>query len=382
MPDPTSDERKLRSIPRTALSMYLDAHGWAEVAEWPERARVYSNTDAAGSQRIWVPLRETFADYADNMERSIRILAQAEGRSALQVFNDLYAANSDTIQIAALNPAAHLPLSLHGAGRLVNSTYALLAAAARAAEKPRAAYRGAMSAVAAQFLDAIEPAPLEFDQYALTLHSPVTAPFGQHALADDFAETPFARRTTVELANGLAAAADAIAAAKTSKDLSMFEQAVERGVSANLCGALADLVTDAVDAGDGLNVDVRWAAVRPRNGSQRDTTPFSIHDAEILKAARDYLRTRASYPDEHLKAHVFRLERAPGDFDGRATLLAVIDERPRRIEVQFVQSDYQAAIKAHDRQSQIELDGDIKPAGRVYELRNPRNVRLLNGDSA
>ena len=382
--NPTHDERQLRSVSRTALAAYLDTRGWQTVADWPERATVYGKTVDEREQRIWVPIRETFADYADNMERSIEVLAQAENRTPDAVLVDLQATSSDSIRVTGLHGESDHVLSLQAAGSLLQGSLAMLAAAARAVKKPRPAYRGPIPTDVADFLRAVSPAPIAFSAFDLTLFSPIPPQYGGaellHGRVDATSSTaPFARRAVVCLRNSLHATQKVVTAVKGSGDLEAFDQAVQTGVSANLCNAVLELVQLSSEFGDGMSVDVRWAATRPQNGTQPVSIPFSAHDAEILLAGRDRLRTRASYADEHLVAEVARLEREPKEFDGRAILLADVDDRPRRIEVEFTEADYQFAIRAHDEKLVVELDGDLHPVGRGYELRNPRNVRLLEG---
>ena len=384
MPSPVHDERKLRSVSCAALTAYLTAHDWKAVANWAERATVYGKTIDGREQRIWVPVRETFADYADNMERSIQILAQTENRASDTILVELQATVSDSIRVATLHGQSERTLSLQDAGALFRDSLAMLAAAARSAKKPRRAYRGALPTDAAAYLKSISPAPTAFNAFDLTLLSPIPPRYGGVELRGDRIdqmsfEHPFARRAVVRLKNGLRATQEAVADVKQQSNFASFDEAVQMGVSANLCDAVLGLIQLSGEFGDGLSVDVYWAPTRPMNGKQFASISFSTHDAEIIRAAGDRLRSLASFADEHVIADVVGLEREPKEFDGRAILLADVDDRTRRIEVEFAEADYQVAIQAHDEKLVVELDGDLHPVGRSYELRNPRNVRLLEG---
>ena len=384
MPNSIHDERKLRSVSRAALAAYLDAHDWKKVADWAERATVYGKAIDDREQRIWVPLRETFADYADNMERSVQVLARAENRAPDAILADLQATASDSVRVATLHAQSEHILSLQDAGDLFRDSLAMITAAARSVTKPRPAYRGALPTDVADYLKSISPAPTSFSAFDLTLLSPIPPLYGgvesRHGpVAQVSFEHPFARRAVIRLQNGLHETQKAVADVKIQDDFAPFDHVVQAGVSANLCDAVLGLIQLSSEFGDGLSVAVRWAPTRPLNGHQLVSIPFSAHDVEILRAGRDRLRTRASYADEHIVAEVVKLEREPDEFDGRATLLADVDDRSRRIEVRFAKADYQLAIQAHEEKLAIEIDGDLHPTGRTYELRNPHNVRVLNG---
>ena len=378
----THDERSLRSVSRTALAAYLRMHDWTKVADWTDRATVYGKTVNEREQRIWVPIRETFADYADNMERSIQLLARVENRAPDAIFAELQATASDSIRVATLHGQSEHVLSLQDAGLLFRDSLAMITAAARSVKKPRRAFRGALPADAAAYLKSISAAPTAFSAFDLTLLSPIPPLHGgvrSHStrMRQMSFEHPFARRAVIRLKNGLSATQKAVADVKTQGKFTSFDNAVQEGVSANLCDAVVGLVQLSEEFGDGLSVNVRWAPTRPLNENQLVSIPFSAHDADIIREAGDRLRARASYTDEHVIADVARLEREPEEFDGHAQLLAEIDDQSRRLSVTFDPTDFNAVIAAFRERRRIELDGDLHPIGRGYELRNPRNVRLL-----
>ena len=368
------DERALRSVSRAALAAYLRMHDWTKVADWTDHAAVYGKTVNEREQRIWVPIRETFADYADNMERSINVLALAEGRSPYNVLIDLKTAASDTVRIAAPHAASGQALSLSAAALLLNESLSLLIAAARSAEKQRAAYLGQTSKTVSAFLSGITPAPTEFATYDVRFLLPDVPHFTQPPLNVD---DRFSRRAAVSLATGLTAVQTALDNSLVADSLDLFDAGVRDGVSANLCKAIIALTEQSYDAGGEISIRVDWSSLRTRGQMPSSVARFSVHSLDTLNAARKHLRAEASYLDEHLVADVVLLERDRGEDDGRVLLLVEFDDRTRRIEALLKAPDYQQAIREHDQKRRIELDGDLHPAGRGYELRNPHNVRLL-----
>ena len=379
-----SGERSLLSISSAALTVYLEQREWTPAGRIPDRSAVYTWEDRGRRWGVHVPERDTFPDHAESIARAIETIAEAEQRTELDVFRALAGTGADTINITALHAPQAARLSFHDAGHLISDSYRLVAAAARAAERPRAAFRGPASADVTTFLKSISPAPLDFDTFGLTLFSPVSPAYGQARLSNgggdvDPALVPFSRRAVVGLADSLRAMASAIAEVKVKDDLAPFDGAVRSGVSANLCSATLGLVELSGEFGGGISVDVQWAPTRPRNGKQTASVPFSAHEVEIIRAADNHLRARASYPDERTVADVVRLDRKPEEFDGRALLRADIDGQTRHLSAVFDSTDFDDVIAAFRERQRIELDGDIHPKGNGYELRNPRNVRLIEG---
>ena len=368
------DQIALSSLSILSLRSYLTSRGWKSEGTWGSRpAVVYVKEHGGRSWEILVPTRDTIADYAESMAESVEVLAAVEDRSQLDVFYDLSASGADVIRMRSANGIAEQPpLSLRRSASMLKDAYDMLAASARAAEKPRPAYRGKISSDVADYLDNVRPMPSHYQGYALTLHSPVPVGFGrQEDFGDDF-NPPFSRLATSKLAQGLGHASTAIEQVVADDSLEPFRQVVDYGVSANLCDSLAELAKK----GRGIEIELTWAGVRPAN-VPNSHFQFSSTSADILVEAAKSFRLNEPFLDERIFAQVVRLEREPREFDGRATVLYVRDDRPIRLQAVFEESSYNTVIRAFEQRDPISVDGDIYRVGNGYELRNPRNLSLL-----
>ena len=368
------DQIALSSLSILSLRSYLTSRGWKSEGTWGSRpAVVYVKEHGGRSWEILVPTRDTIADYAESMAESVEVLAAVEDRSQLDVFYDLSASGADVIRMRSANGIAEQPpLSLRRSASMLKDAYDMLAASARAAEKPRPAYRGKISSDVADYLDNVRPMPSHYQGYALTLHSPVPVGFGrQEDFGDDF-NPPFSRLATSKLAQGLGHASTAIEQVVADDNLEPFRQVVDYGVSANLCDSLAELAKK----GRGIEIELTWAGVRPAN-VPNSHFQFSSTSADILVEVAKSFRLNEPFLDERIFAQVVRLEREPREFDGRATVLYVRDDRPIRLQAVFEESSYNTVIRAFEQRDPISVDGDIYRVGNGYELRNPRNLSLL-----
>ncbi len=367
------DRAALSSISVVSLRAYLNSRGWTDAGIWGERPITVFTKEHAGRQwEILLPHRDTIGGYAENMAESVAVLASVEERSELDVFYDLAATGADVIQVRSVNGKARESLSLRQSAGMLNDAYRMLEAGARAAEKPRAIYRGKLSADVAEYLDSVHPLPGYAQGYALTMHSPVPVGFGrQEDLGDDF-HAPFPRRVTIKLAQGLRHSSKALERVVSSDTLEPFRESVDSGVSANLCDSLAELAKQ----GDGIAIDLTWAGVRPSNVLD-SSFRFSPASADILMEAAKSLRRREPSYDEQIAGLVIRLEREPPEFDGKATIASVWEGRLTRMKVDFEPEAYDVVISAFRDQTEVSLDGDVYPIGRGYELRNPRNLAVV-----
>ena len=230
----------------------------------------------------------------------------------------------------------------------------------------------------AEFLGHVRPLPGYFEGYGyeLTLHSPV--PMGlktqQPLEFGDDSHSPFPRRATLKLAEALAHSTAAVVAAMTEDSLASFGRTVSHGVGSNLCDAVAELARE----GEGVEIGVAGAGVRPQSQypSPASTFRFTRHSADILSEAARSFRLNEPFLDESVVAQVVRLDRQPEEFDGRATLLYVGEGRPIRMQAEFDEEIHDTVIAAFQEREPIRLDGDIYRVGNSFELRNPRNLSL------
>lgn len=366
------DREALGSLSLVSLLSYLKSHEWVDNGPWGMGlANLYLMEHGGRTYHIFVPVQDTLADYAQAMSEAVEAIAVVEERSELDVFYELAGTSADVIRMSAPNGASRGALSLRQNADMLNDAYRMLASAARAAEKPQAAYRGGLSAEVAEYLDSVQPMPNYYEGHTLTLHSPVPAGIGQTDMGDDY-YSPFPRRATHKLALALTHASAAISEALIGDSLEPFEKAVDYGVSANLCDSVAGLAKK----GHGVEIDLSWAEVRPSN-VEDSKFKFSDKSADVLtEAAKSFRRNEPSF-DERVTAQVIELDRKPDESDGRAILLSMRDERLVRIRVEFEQSVYDRVIQAFREQRTIALDGDVHPAGNMYELRTPRNLHLM-----
>lgn len=367
------DRASLSSISIVSLRAYLNSRGWTDEGTWGERpVTVFAKDHDRRTWEILVPHRDTIGGYAENMAETVEILSTVEDRSQLNVYYDLLGAGADSIRLRSTNGMSDEALSLRQSAHLLNDAYDMMAATARAAEKPQATYRGSMSSKVREYLDSIHPLPVPHLGYDLTLHSNVPAGIGTPVDMGDEFLPPFPRLVTLKLSEALEHSNAALSDAVAKESLEPFTQAVVHGVSSNLCESVAELVRK----GGGIEINLSWADVRPSNVTESGFK-FSRHSADILSEVASNFRRNEPFLDESIIAHVVKLEREPEEFDGRATILYVREGCPLRMQVEFEQPAYGTVIGAFEQRVPISVDGDIYQSGSGYELRRPHNLSLV-----
>ena len=365
----------LASLSWVDLKSYLDAEGWHRLGEYAGKAAIYKHADPGGREwEVLVPLRDDVADYADRMGEAIHAVARVEDRDVQAVFADLSAAGTDVIRLQVPQADADGSIKLTQGVAMYREAENLMLAAACAAREPRRLYHPRKIIEVRDYLDSLRLGQTERGSYVVTVRSPVAPALGAPAQLPllDAEDEPFPRAVTLKLSQALRSATAAIRTAIESDRFDAFEAAVEQGVNANLCDALAQLSAN----GGGLDIRISWARVRPAPTVEHHFR-FSRDMARVLESAAQEFRRNEPKLDERLEGFVIHLNRAPELDPGVATLRVLLEGRARRLRATFEPREYSLVVKAHDERLPVSIEGDIFPSGQRWELRNPRNLRLL-----
>lgn len=367
-----NDNDALRSIAPAALVGYALSEGWKRVDSFGEHSDVYQR---ANSPELILPGTDALGDYPAVVGAILRVLANDEGRDELQLFRDLVGADRDVIRVRAPLADDDGSVSIDAGVELVSQARDMLLAAACAAKDPRAAYRAGKVKDAASYMDRVRLGQTEQGSFIVTLLAPVPPTLNlveQTAFWPVEAEEPFDRKVTRTLAKALEASRRAAEAAVRGNGMLAFQEAIESGVNANLCDALATLI----DRGNGLEVSLTWARTRP-TPERRRVVRFSESEGEIFQEAARQFRSMEPRPDEKLDAYVVTLDRQAQAGEGKVTLKTFLDGQPVSVRSTLSAELYDKAITAHKVGNSIAITGDLNRAGQRWVLDRPRNLQII-----
>lgn len=368
------DADALRAISPIALSAYARAEGWLRTESFGDHSDVYQRPK---SGELIIPGTENLADYQTVVSDLIAAFARVEDRDELAVYRDLVGADRDVIRVRSPEADGDGSVRIEAGVDLVLNARDLLLSAACAAKEPRPAYRAGKVKDATDYMARVRLGQTEHGSFVVTLLAPVPPALEVSGTQTDLwpsAESePFDRLVTRRLADGLQAAR--IAAEQVMRlggGLEPFRQAVPKGVSANLCEALAQLI----DRGEGLEVSVTWAKTRLTPEPRRRIS-FSRAEGDIFREAARVFRTLEPRPDERIEGFVIGCDRKPDEVVGRVTIRTIIDSQPVSVKSELEPVLYSEALQAHEKKQAISIAGDLKRQGQRWHLLNPRALSAL-----
>ena len=285
-------ESDLSRITPSALKAYADRGGWQDVEPYGDVGRIY--VLGRGTPNIIIPNSTDFADYNSVLHRVIEIMADAEERDWDSVARDLILADTNQVQVRLIDAYDDGSIPAQAGVTLIQNSWKMIVAAARSAANPELEFKGKYGTKIREYLKTVRLGQTDRGSFVVNLLSP--------SPIDD----TFSDKIVVTLVSGLEAIREVLTYNYHLQSNWKFDEYVERGMSVNLCDAVASILTTGGDSG--LEVSVHWAINSHANSNQTSSIAFDKTCAGKLKLARSTLRSAANTTKLSIKeqVHVFR----------------------------------------------------------------------------
>jgi hypothetical protein len=362
----------IRSVSVSDISSYLAAAGWARQPEGWRGAAVWVY---AGDHEILVPGADGLADGPRRLREILSLLARVEGRSHEDIASDISTPMADVQWYRAPIVPVDGQFGLADAVTALNSAQAALSAAARAAlNGPRPVFEGTAPKAVRDLLARVWIGPIVPSGDLLTVRIPVDG--------ENSADPPLARRTLILLQRATVLLSEASVEVHRTGDISVFDDMVRDGVSADLCVALARFA--GTDPGTRFEVGFRWARALPAEVPARQVV-FEAETGKLLRRVAHRLRRlnreMASATGligtlfdnggaDRFRIHV-RGEVSIGDGEPRGSIWVRLPD----------EAAYDVAVEAHRNRAPVRADGTLQDVNGRRELMATSFNRVANDRS-
>jgi hypothetical protein len=328
-----ADANVLHALGPSEVSAYLRHHHWKFVEQIDNKGAVWTtrlSEDMGGEEaELLLPLDRRLNDYVRRMSEVLHTLEVAEKRSQLDILSDISDAGADVIRIRLQGtPFEDGSLPIDHAVHVVSYAREMMLAAACSVVQPRIIYRSRKPTPASEYMSKVRLGQTERGSYVLSIRSLVPPQLTGSQLSlpnietEDgeyrvIAEEPFERRVTRQLAEALTAVTNALSQVRATGDVTPFQDAVAKGVSANLCHALAGMGLS--DTPLDMDIGMSWASTRGLPKGVTSTFRLSSDAFPVLYEVARLLREQAPFGTVELSGPVVELRRDEGAFNGQST---------------------------------------------------------------
>jgi hypothetical protein len=322
------------------VASYLASTGWRRRGEW----RGGGLWTREGAPEVLVPERRGFRDEAERLRDVMRVLVDVEDRPEVEIVQDILdpLVDKQVFRTQPDTPSGTIPLP--GAIKALEGIRDLLGAAARSLlESPRLVFAGQRGRETTDFLAGVRLGTTKPGSYILVTRVPL-----RPAAGGDGRGAPFGRRVVERLHQAVTAAHAAANEVAGAGRRESFVEAVQQGVSANLCEALSAL--GGVHADRPFEVGFSWARGLPSDRPAARLRFSETLTRIVAQGGKDLRELDAS----GRATIVGRIERLVFDPPPHRVLVrGRLESRGRTEEgsvwVRLNQADYERASREHHR---------------------------------
>jgi hypothetical protein len=363
------DSEALRAVRPEDLAQYLVSHKWHPIQHGSLGA-IYTRQFDGFDHELLVPLTRELGDFADRISEILHTLEIVEKRSQVQILSDLACISADVIRIRRAE-ATDGTILLEDGVSLITAAADMVLAAACTAIVPKVYYPGKKPAAAIDYLRGARLGQSERGSYVLTVISPLPPPNAATLLPG--LNDPFERQVTRTLAGALDATVSASEVALRTGSTDSFRESTHQGVSANLLDAVLGLMGSSHHP---VGMNFAWSPAHPIIEISDRTITIEPDFVSVIEEASRVLKQNAQLPPVELVGVVIALRRPEGVDQGRATLLAFVDGKPKHVTLELGIDNYDLAIRAHQLHSPVICSGELVRLGRATILTNMTNFRF------
>jgi hypothetical protein len=377
------DAEALSAIRPLDLAAYLRASGWKQLdGDLGPSAAWEIHVDGQAVE-VLAPLNQSWRDYGRRVASVLDTLTEVENRSALPIVHDIHAVFFDVIRLRQVGTGTNWTVSLLDGVRLSSTGRSALLAAACSAVSPRRAYHTRKPQKALAYAESLRLDQSERGSYVLPIlsHVPMRGPSEQMSLPNmpaGLSDEPYERKVTRIFARALARTISAAARTVSTGAFDAFDDAVDDGVSADLCEALGEMAE--CPSMTSFEVSISWAPSRPVPREPRPRFTFGTDVLEVVREAGQVLRAKAPIDDFDLVGVVVTVHRPDAQVRGSAVVHAHIDGHYRKVKVDLADEDWQLAEKALRNHLVFGCVGELVRVGKQFRLENPRRVCVYEDD--
>ncbi|WP_420137991.1 hypothetical protein, partial [Sphingomonas sp.] len=326
------------------------------------------------TSEVLLPTSTDIKDYNRRVASLFYDLEQILEMEVDQIYRNLEALSYDVVRIRA-HEGRHIgSLQFGEAVDLLENGFELIASAATTAvlERPRSILRGRRPDEVRDYLDRVRMGQTEIGSFVLTLLLPVAPNLNAPALSPEDSTT-FGRKVSQRLDSALSASHEAAKVARV-QGASVFLEAVEKGVTANFCSALAAMLKTAGD----LTLRIDHGVNSASTSSQRKFS-FIREDVSVLSDAASALSDRPNDEPAILSGTITTLREASLRKPGSLTLQTYIEGESHAVRIPFSRAERETVIEAFRSKIEctLEVRGSLSRKGSHYSLLNPHDFKIV-----
>lgn len=254
----------------------------------------------------------------------------------------------------------------------------LMSAATLSTISKRKHFSGNRPPEASDFLGSLKLGQTEVGSYIVNVIAPVGHVISATQSENSIDETSMGRMVTANLAAGLQALHTAIDQYSETQELSVFESAVEKGVSINMCEALIGLSGEKKNRG--FSISIAPSSQQKLGLDMIKQHFFDANSISGIERAVEYYKENYVLLGFNITGFVKKLTREPSDENGIVIVAATVHGVEKNVSIELIGDEYREAIHAHENKQVVSCSGDLHVSARSAKLLNSQNFKIMGNE--
>lgn len=358
--------RQLDQINCDIFESYLKGAGWVDDGDIEGLASIWHRPEKENYIfEVVLPRVKSVKGYLQRLYEALKSLAAFEERDIAAVIESVQNFYSDMVKVRVVHlDVEEGSIPLDDGVLLVEKARDLLAATTMSAFKKQKYFSGNRSQEVQAYLDKLRLGQTEVGSFIVNVLAPIS---NEVVVQEDSELISLGRAVTMNLARSLSAVQRSMESFKESEDFIHFEEAVSKGVSANLCDALIGLsgtehtrdLTISIQPGGG---EAEWQNIPLVHSFDAVMIPY-------LKSASNFYKGNYIIKNYQAYGVVTGMKHLQSEDFGVISVKSLVNGVERIISIQLDMIEYWEALVAHAQGRMVSCMGDLNV--------NPRSAQLL-----
>jgi len=364
----SSLHKKLALISPKKVKSYLVGKNWVEDGKIGNIATIWHRSVSENSDfEIIYPIQLGLRDYAERVRDLLNILSEYENRDVDIIFSDISEYFSDAIKVRIVHDdVKDGTIPLEDGVLLIEKTRELLTSAALSTLTKKKFFSGSRSQDVNDFINKARLGQTEIGSYIVNVIAPIDP-----VEPELFETSSFTRLVMETLEKSLISIASIVEDFQSNELHTVIDQAVDDGVSANLCDALTGLSGD--NKSRDFQISISFSNAEKRQSDSNGLHKFGASSIPYIERVSEYLKENYVITNTSVSGIVKKLDRSADEESGLVTVTALVEDKERNVTFELLPEEYLQAIHAHENKNIIECLGDI--------YISPRSAKLINSHS-
>jgi len=323
-----------------------------------------------------VPENNNIKYFYSTVEEILNNLSDFYGKTHSQIIDDFNNSIHDKVKYSIKSPTTKNGLiPLNDGIRLLDNAKEMLASTFLAVNKKKKNYIGQRYESVNNVLEVVELGQTEEGSFVINIFIPKDYYEDKNLSLPFLEEQTYTRKALDIMENATKELLLKVDEYKESKNIEIFNEIVEKGVSSNFCHAISEISSNGKND---IHINIEY-----NDGIDKETEIKEITIAKelipIIDMVVDYFRSDMIEEDQSLFGYVTMLHKEEKDEEGEITLATTIEGKQRKVRMKLNPDIYLVAVTAHKDEKRVVCKGTLSVKDRLARLLDVTEV-LISDD--